>query len=313
MSCSYTAGGTYSTPRAVSYNGCEYIPSPGGNSSGFLNSEDPSNSYCVAQYAATGDPMAAGEAPEVADEDVMDQDDGCTSMGVHTFCQDPEQPNCGSMDGQAYCYSADDTCGTVNGEFMCVPDTSSRKCTYSNGVYVCINPQTGEQISDTSADHPNNGGNADGDDTNDEQAPGSVTVGGGSQGTSDPATNKAILDMQDYLGDRLDTISDQLGEDTESVEGLKEPNEKGSFDLDEWDDKIDAAKEQLKTKTQGMASHFNSVNSWFINGGGGSLPCEITELARICVDDYSDQLVGIRYVLLFVAALIAVFIVFVKE
>jgi hypothetical protein len=325
VNCSLIAG-SYVTPGEVCVDGCVYVPNPDGRFKPYPNYDDPSATFCVATYAGTGQNCAGGD-PDVPDippdqaapppeDNPNPEDPSCVSYGPNTFCADPQQPNCGTLNGQPYCNGESDKCGTVNGQFMCIPKSGSKECTYANGRYVCINPETDEIISDTSPDHPNNGGNADGNPNNDPTQNNGGTSGGGagaSQGINDPATNKAVGDLKDAVTDGFSGLTDLLKKDTPSGESLKPPTEKGTFDLEEWDGKIAAAKSELKDTGNAIVGKINSVNSWFISGGGGSLPCITTDVARICPDDYSDELVGIRYVLLFIAALIAVFIVFIKE
>lgn len=56
-------------------------------------------------------------------------------------------------------------CGTKNGTFSCVAP-EAEGCGYFNGEKVCFAPD-GEKVDNTSPDHPDNGGNLDGDETND--------------------------------------------------------------------------------------------------------------------------------------------------
>lgn len=226
---------------------------------------------------------------------------------------DPQQPNCGTLNGEAYCNGETDKCGTVNGVFMCIPHSGSRDCTYANGEYVCIDPKTNTKISSSSPDHPDNGGNADGNPNNDPTANDNGTSSGTTtQGAGSGATNKSINDLKDALTDRLDGFADAMDLEGQ-LTGITQPGEQGTFDLAEWDEKIEAAKIELKGATNTLTQHFNAVNNWIINGSGGSLSCYVLDMARICIDDYADQLSGLRYVLIFLASIIAVYIVFLRD
>lgn len=274
----------------------------------------------MATFAATGEPATASDNnPDVPTDQTAptpkpdDDQPSCLRVDTHEFCQDPKQPNCGTRDGNPYCYGETDTCGTLNGQHICLPN-GSRKCTYVNGSYECIDQKTGEKIAYDSPDHPNNGGNANGNPNDDEQAPGNVYVGGGSQGTDMGATNKSITDLQQALEKGFDSVTDLLEEETPGPETqLQAPPEKGTYDLQEWDDKVEQAQEDLKVAINDFSGLLNSVNNWFINGSGGSLPCIPHAFGELCISDYENQLIGIRYVLLFVAAVLAVYIIFLRD
>ena len=76
-----------------------------------------------------------------------------------------EEPGCYVADGKTICPTPDMVCGTKNGTFSCVAP-EQEGCGYFNGERVCFTPD-GEKVEDTSPDHPDNGGNLDGDETND--------------------------------------------------------------------------------------------------------------------------------------------------
>lgn len=316
VSCTL-AGGLYSYSDVITVDGCEYITAPNGQFKAYPNYDDPSQTFCLASFAASGEASTGGEevpaeqtAPTPTEDDELPS---CLIADGHEFCQDPKQPNCGTRDGNPYCYGETDTCGEVNGQWICFPN-GARKCSYANGSYECVNTTTGEKIAHDSADHPDNGGNADGKENNDEQAPGSVIIGGGSQGTSKGATNKSIQDLQQAVETGFDSVTDLLSQENEGPSnGLQEPAEQGAYDLQEWDDKLAVAKTDLKLAVDNFKSLLNGVNSWFISGSGGGLPCIPHEWGELCISDYESQLIGIRYVLLFMAAVLAIYIIFLRD
>lgn len=283
---------------------------------------DPANSMCFGIVSSTGQPLAPGESVEEVCPDCIaevpnkdSETPSCVTTNAHEFCPDPDQPNCGTRDGNPYCFNETDACGKFNDQMICIPSSGGRTCSYASGKYVCIDKTTGKVISDTSSDHPSNGGNADGNDKNDAQAPGSVvTPGTGSaQGSDEGATNKAITDLQGALTDRLDDISDLLGEGEPSAKNINAPTETGSIDLDEWDKKIEQAKIELKQSSKGIGDLMNAANNWIITGSGGSLSCFVEDWGRMCLADYQDHLIGIRYVLIFMASILAIYIIFIRD
>ncbi|WP_439860992.1 hypothetical protein [Pseudomonas sp. MBLB4136] len=317
-------GGKYVHTDSITVEGCGYTSAPNGYFKPYPNHDNKALTFCMATFAATGLPSSAGENnPDIPPEQTAptpsegNDQPSCLRVDTHEFCQDPKQPNCGTRDGNPYCYGETDTCGELNGQWVCLPN-GARKCTYVNGSYECVDQKTGEKISYDSPDHPNNGGNADGNPNNDEQAPGNVVVGGGAQGTDKGATNKAINDLQQALTERLDAIGEALTEETESSPNAPEaPNERGSFDLDAWDQKIEDAKLELSTLTNQFGDLFQGVTDLGLSGSGGQLACETFTVAgkthEICLSEYADQLSGIGAIIVFLAALLATYIIFIRE
>lgn len=78
-----------------------------------------------------------------------------------------DTPNCVEHDGNRICWDNESKCGVYNGSFQCLKPTHEG-CGYFNGVQVCYT-EDGKKIDQDSPDHPQNGGNADGDETNDEK------------------------------------------------------------------------------------------------------------------------------------------------
>lgn len=322
--------GKYCTnPSSFSFEGCGYeknlVITDINYSTTIKNYADPASSTCMGVATSTGQPLAPSDGVEELCADCIaevpketDEQPSCVTVNVHEFCPDPAHPGCGQRDGQAYCFNETDACGVFGageGVAMCIPSSGGRTCSYAKGEYTCVDKATGEVISSTSSDHPSNGGNGDGNDTNDAQAPGAVvTAGGGSpQGSDEGATNKAITDLQGALTDRLDGISDLLGEGEPTAKNINAPTETGSLDLDEWDEKIEQAKAELKQSSEGIGDLMNAANNWIITGSGGSLSCFVEDWGRMCLADYQDQLVGIRYVLIFMASILAIYIIFIRD
>jgi len=317
--------GKYCTnPSSFSFEGCGYEKNLSVGSPIYPPQRDmqnPAQSTCMGILTSTGLPLAPSDTvgelvPENLNEPPVEgAEPSCVTTNAHEFCPDPDHPNCGIRDGNPYCFNETDSCGDFNGQLTCIPSSGGRTCSYVSGQYTCVDKATGNVISSTSSDHPSNGGNGDGNDTNDAQAPGAVvTAGGGSpQGSDEGATNKAITDLQGALTDRLDGISDLLGEGEPTAKNINAPTETGSLDLDEWDEKIEQAKAELKQSSEGIGDLMNAANNWIITGSGGSLSCFVEDWGRMCLADYQDQLVGIRYVLIFMASILAIYIIFIRD
>lgn len=322
VSCSLS-GGFYVTPDTISVEGCEYISQPSGYFKPYPNYNDRAKTFCMTTYGATGNAASPGEStPTVPTSETAptptpgDETPPCLTADGHTFCQDPEHPACGTRDGNPYCYGETDKCGELNGQFICLPN-GSRSCTYTNGEYACVDSKTDTKIPNTSADHPDNGGNADGNPNNDAQAPGNV-VPGGPQGTNGGATNKGLQDLKDALAGRLDAIGDALTKETESSPGAPvAPTERGNLDPDSWDQKIEDAKLELSTLTNQFGDLFQGVTDINLSGSGGQLYCNsFTVMDRsydLCLSQFSEQLAGIGTVILFLAALLAAYIIFIRD
>lgn len=323
VSCS-NQGGYYVHNDRVSFGLCEYVTQPGGYFQAYPNVNDPSKTYCIARFGPTGETLSPGEGVDDIPEDnsalVPNEDDtdpACFKTGAYETCLDPKQPNCGTRGGNPFCFGEGDSCGEINGQHICFP-SGARKCSYVDGTYECINQKTGEKIAYDSPDHPKNGGNADGNTNNDEQKQGQVVVGGGSQGSDKAATNKAISDLQEGLGDKLEAIKDALTETTEGAgNGLENPGERGSLDLDEWDDKIAEAKLEFATVTNQFGDLFEGIVSPNLSGSGGQLYCEsfvvMGKTYELCLSHFADELSGIGLVIVFLATLYAAYIIFIKD
>lgn len=82
---------------------------------------------------------------------------------------------------------------------------------------------------------------------------------------------------------------------------------------EEWDKKVEEAKQDLKDTVKAHAEDMKNAFSLQLAGGGGELPCESFsvwgETYRLCVADYAGQLSNLRLALLLMAALIAALII----
>ena len=99
-------------------------------------------------------------------------DDGfdCRTTDQYQVCIDAET-SCKIIDGIQSCIDnetreQDYNCGTFNGEVVCIQKSEQTRCSLVNGERLCVYPE-GEAIDIGSVDHPDNGGNGDGDSSND--------------------------------------------------------------------------------------------------------------------------------------------------
>lgn len=240
------AGDLYATPNQVSIDGALYNSAPDGQTRCKPNFDGSGTAICAARYHSSGECAPTGSA-DLADGTFVDVTDGstggqkCLNFGGGQLCLSPDNAGCDVYQGNPWCYQTGDNCGEVklsgdtSSTFVCFPKTS-RQCTYVNGKMECIetgNPQGStppNYIPDTSSDHPYNGGNADGNDTNDPKAPGTAGGsagggGGGAQGSDSAATNESIRELGEKVDESnslLDDIRDLLtgdGDESGNSEG----------------------------------------------------------------------------------------------
>ncbi len=87
--------------------------------------------------------------------------------------------------------------------------------------------------------------------------------------------------------------------------------EPGSFaeGIAEWDKKIATVRAELEQKIDQYSSLFSGAFDLNLGQSGGHLPCHTFSVygqtAKLCLSDYEDSLINLRYVLLLVAAVVA--------
>ncbi|MGI2030370.1 hypothetical protein ACRQ5F_24120, partial [Endozoicomonas acroporae] len=126
----------------------------------------------------------------------------------------PEQnENCGLINGEQVCIPKDETC---TNQALC---DAAPQCKYVKGAYTCFDPNTQKEIPADSPDHPNNGGNADGDTSNDPISPDSPPPSDNPHSKDGSATNKKIDDLIGNnqtgfksLGKKLDQTNNLLSD-----------------------------------------------------------------------------------------------------
>ncbi|WP_314409630.1 hypothetical protein [Pseudomonas kuykendallii] len=77
----------------------------------------------------------------------------------------------------------------------------------------------------------------------------------------------------------------------------------------EWDQKVATVRAELDQKMDQYSALFSGAFDLNLGQGGGRLPCYsfvvYGETAKLCLSDYEDSLINLRYVLLLVAAVVA--------
>lgn len=172
-------------------------------------------SFCTDSGQGEGgcDSTLLGCLPENPNPYSNDLEDGCMSFGGKTICMLDDDNQCYEVDGVSKCFEKDSVCGVKNGAYQCVDNTLDN-CGQFNGETVCFEPNpdgtvSPEIIDPNSADHPDNGGNADGDDTNDVADSRPVAEGGDSN--NQPTDNKLTKkDLKKSLLDAQYLVNEQL-------------------------------------------------------------------------------------------------------
>ncbi|MEQ0884890.1 hypothetical protein ABLT21_00270 [Pseudomonas aeruginosa] len=147
---------------------------------------------------------------------------------------------------------------------------------------------------------------------------GSSGGGGGGGGGGNPPDGNGDGDGSsggDGDGSGSDGGAGSDGGDGSGGGGLKEPKQ-GSFDktIKEYDDAIAKAQKDFQELQGKFESVLASKFDIHLGTGGGALPCwDFTALGQrfdVCLTEYAKELSVIRYVVLFIAAMLAGWIVF---
>lgn len=233
LDCRYNeTSGLFSCDSPIAYtDGCEYITAPNGT-----NRCNVSTKICTNRFIGTGleappgvEQCTSSTCVPVSTNNPPAAGENCVTNGSDTTCITNEEKGCVSVNGKQVCYEPGKQCGTFNGTFTCIAyEKPNRNCGYANGKQVCFDPKDPtKQISETSSDHPINGGNADGDDTNDPRAPGAG--GTSSQGSNSGATNQAVNDLGEKLGPKIDKTNSLLDGISQKLDDLIEGLLGGEF------------------------------------------------------------------------------------
>ncbi|MFT0212900.1 hypothetical protein VQ643_09840 [Pseudomonas sp. F1_0610] len=329
IECDFQAGFAL-CPNYASYDNCEYIGA--GNMK--CIALDDKTSICLQDWIGTGketDKPKDDLGGDFDDKEAKDCRKVVDAEGRHLMdcnpTEDPDNSKCGNMPG--YVWS-----GTT-----CVRDPNSpdnRICDYVDGQLECVNPKDPTQkIDPNSPDHPLNGGNADGNDKNDPQSNGNNNT---SQNAHDPLTNQTAHEIGKDLGAKLDETNRLLGEIKDKGVGGGGGGGKGDGDSDAGDggkltkpvqgsfdkpiSEADTLIEDLKGQSLEFSEKFKKLAKGALDiklpNSDGKLPVSdftISSLGgsssfTLDLGIFSIELTILRSVMLFIAAIIAVLIIF---
>lgn len=259
--CTYNASlKTYICPDQIQQDGCLYTGGPNRKCVADLTG---GKAICTGDFYGSGQP--AGEGPDSCTEEsctpprdpnVPPAEEQCVTNGDLTICHKPQEEGCGTVNGKEGCFQEEPGCGYFNGTYQCVDaDKPKNNCGYFNGKRTCMDPNDPTKvIPETSPDHPNNGGNADGNENNDPKAPGDTSES--PQGSDEGATNEAIGKLGDELGDKIGEGNDLLGDIKGILEGIADGIEGLTEGLlgDEYDGSGDGDGDSLEGIGSGLGS-----------------------------------------------------------
>lgn len=239
-----------------------------------------------------GDPSLTPEVPEGC---VLDPDTG------KEFCLS-EDPACTIVNGFEYCPNPNEVCGIKNGAYSCA-DPATDGCGLFNGEKICFT-ENGDKVTDDSPDHPDNGGNLDGNPENDIMDSRDPVDGGDptNQPDSAPATDDANRASEDTarksLGELRKLNSELRRNTSEIITGFDSMSEEAPADGDNFtepdtqalddhqasigtDDMDDNLADGVGNTVTGLIPQGTCGDLGFqFNGFNFSLPCDKTQKIR---------------------------------
>lgn len=296
QTCSYSASlKTYICDDQIEFEGCLYT---GGAGRKCVASLVTGQGVCTGDFYGSGQP--AGNGPDSCTEEsctpprdpnVPPAEEQCVTNGDLTICYKPQDEGCGTVNGKEGCFQEKPGCGYYNGTYGCYSaDKPQRNCTYFNGKLTCTKPNDPTKpIDESSPDHPNNGGNADGNENNDPKAPGDTN--GNPQGSDEAATNEAI----DKLGDKIGEGNDLLGDIKGVLEGIADGIEALTEALlgDEYDGSGDGNGDDMEGLGSGIGNDLAGMLGEQLEGAQAEqLVADELNLDQIVDDVDSDKWFG---------------------
>jgi len=249
-----------------------------------------------------GDPATVDDTPQVKSEELpcSPTTDPATGASVCTTQSTFSQPG-------------DSTCGTVDGKLVCteVVKSQSEDKVVQTKTQTTHNADgsTSKTTTTTTAKTSCVGINNCTSTTTTETKTGGTNADGSAKPDTSSCTGTGCTDP---------TKSDEekAGEGLPSGE-LQKPKQ-GNYDdaLVEWDQKIADAKQEFKDKLAQIKELATSSSALSLSAGGGQLPCPSFTVwgmsVDLCVSDYSSELAAIKWALLFIATVIAFYIIFLR-
>ncbi|MEL7559316.1 hypothetical protein [Stutzerimonas chloritidismutans] len=287
----------------------------------------PSGIFCSYSYRGVGTTcVASSESPEATTppatpKPVTETKKECTNKvtdgegRVHYTCtdttkyQDPGSMNCGEINGVYDCrkkasgndpkYTQKDAKKEVTEDVKIdgskVTDTTTTTTTTTcSGVGACSTTNTTNKNTNVTNADGSSGGES-GSCTGDNCGKGDADGNGVPDGDEGEEEEGGSPDVNEF----------------------PKPGEKGNFDdtSADFDTKIEALKTELGTKAQEIGDLFGLAGDLSLGSGGGDLYCDgsveiLGQTIDFCLDDYRNQLNYIALAVLFVCALVSLFIVF---
>lgn len=208
------------------------------------------------------------------------------------------------------------TCGTANGKLVCSENPKSRS-----------QDKITEQTTTTST---NSDGSTSSSTTTTTSTTNCVGINGCTSSTKTETTSGGTNadgspkpDATTCTGDACsapeDLPEDEAASDLPSGD-LTAPGERGNFadELAEMDQAIADSRADLRGKLDQMAELVTAQTQLSLSEGGGQLSCQIVPIAalgssiEICFSEYEDELANLRWIILFLAAVLAFYIIFLR-
>lgn len=275
-----------SSPPSVCSVGCSYDPASNKATTCYADSGSTTSGFCNYVVEGTGEPCTVDNLVPGGTGDPLPSGETPDPEAPPSDPNDPGCPSGYSWSGTT-CVKSDGTGGSGDG---------------SGG----SGDGSGTGSGDGSGDGTGSGGSS-----------GGGSSGGGSGDGSGTGSGDGSGDGTGSGGGGVGGDGDGEGEGLPS--GTLEEPERGSFDeaITEWDQKIADSRAELKTKHAQLSQLVAAQTSFDLSDTSGRLFCESVDFygrsVSICLDEYSDQLSVIRYVLIFLATLLAFYIIFVRD
>lgn len=312
-------------PSTLCQGSCTYT-TPANEGCYTYRNNAPSGIFCNYSYRGNGTSCTASpDAPEAAPAPAVNTPQSeskkeCTNKvedaegRIHYTCTDTSKfQDPGSMN-----------CGTVNGVFGCSKKASGNdpklvekdtKQDVTQEVKIDGSKTTDTTTTTTTTTCVGIGACSTTNTTNKNT---NVTNADGSSGGQSGTCTGDNCGKGDSDGNGTPDAEEGKEEGTSpTVNPFPKPGEKGNFDdtATDFDTKIESLKTELGTKAQEMGDLFGLAGDLTLGTGGGDLYCDgsveiLGQTIDFCLDNYRTQLNYIAIMVLFICALVALFIVF---
>lgn len=323
-STSYTVKTTVGAqpPTTIDVNGC--LATFGGVI--VCGNNTKGEATCTGTATITGEKTTAS-AP-IAGEGVECSGDACLQDAPKPATE--EQPCTLTVDpntGLKSCLSSSSSekpgttkCGQANGTWICTEQPKSELVKKETQTTIEETSNIDGSIDQTKTDKTNvticKGVNNCTTKTSETVSQGGTNPDGSPKGTSSTCVGDSCK-TPGSIGDEVAETEEEEPPAPPTINPLTKPTEKGNFDdaAAEWDEKIQDARDELKTKSKEIGELFTPVAQLNLAAGSASLPCTesfdvMGQTTSICLGKYESQLTPLAMAILFICALIALFIIF---